>query len=127
MSYDGSPSGSDGTYSDVSGSSYTKYIATSGARNARDSVYFREGGSTDVGPSASQVGRDSGSVVASSPGRPLPLPSVPEASQPQVVLAKQTLLNEELRSEVDNLRRDLERIRMERVVDEAPPMYSDPV
>ncbi|THH06834.1 hypothetical protein EW145_g3808 [Phellinidium pouzarii] len=77
----------------------------------RDSGYFRtrrrgESGS-DLGPSASQVGGAS-----------------------EVMIAKQSLVNEELRSEVDNLRRDLERIREEQgraVLDEAPPSYSDPV
>lgn len=40
---------------------------------------------------------------------------------------EQSLINEELRKEVDNLRRAMDRIRQERVVAvvEAPPSYTD--
>ena len=115
------------------------------AQNVRDSTYFRThrpGESDDIGPSASQVGSStssgSRSGAASGGNRILPFPpsagTVSDGTSPQqVMLAKQSLVNEELRSEVDNLRRDLERIREERRLagtmhpDEAPPSYDDPI
>lgn len=117
---------------------------STGAQNVRDSAYFRThhpGDSEDIGPSASQVGsstsRGTGSARGSSSGRGGSgrgrAGSHSDGTAPQqVMLAKQTLVNEELRSEVDNLRRDLERIREERVAsgglhDEAPPSYDEPI
>ncbi|KAI5115722.1 hypothetical protein M0805_009015, partial [Coniferiporia weirii] len=46
----------------------------------------------------------------------------------QVVTALQPLLNERLRSEVENLRRDVERLQRERTSGslDAPPLYSEP-
>lgn len=120
------------------------------AQNVRDSTYFRThrpGESDDIGPSASQVGSaTTSSGRGSSRGgrgshsnRPRGgagggghIGSVGDGTSPQqVLLAKQTLVNEELRSEVDNLRRDLERIREDRrmaamLQDEAPPEYDGP-
>ncbi|KAI5115723.1 hypothetical protein M0805_009016 [Coniferiporia weirii] len=58
------------------------------------------------------------------------LPSREGTAPQQVMLAKQSLLNEELRSEMENLRRDLERMRRERernALGEAPPSYSNPI
>ncbi|KAL5494579.1 hypothetical protein ACEPAI_40 [Sanghuangporus weigelae] len=115
------------------------------AQNVRDSTYFRThrpGESDDIGPSASQVGSATtssgrgssrggrGSHSSRSRGGGHGGGSVSDGTAPQqVMLAKQTLVNEELRSEVDNLRRDLERIREERLAamhDEAPPEYDGP-
>ncbi|KAI5120589.1 hypothetical protein M0805_002538 [Coniferiporia weirii] len=45
----------------------------------------------------------------------------------QVVMALQPLLNGGLRSEMENLRRDVERLQRERISLDAPPLYSDPV
>ncbi|EJC98593.1 DUF1793-domain-containing protein [Fomitiporia mediterranea MF3/22] len=121
-------------------------VYASTAQNVRDSTYFRThrpGESDDIGPSASQVGssttssgRGSGrgsSRGGGSSGRGRGQGSSSDGTAPQqVMLAKQTLLNEELRSEVDNLRRDLERIREERHVgvsvvhEDAPPSYDEP-
>ena len=59
-----------------------------------------------------------------------PTTSNEPTSQQQVLLAKQTLVTQELRSEVDTLRRDLDRIREERrlnaVHEESPPEYEGP-
>lgn len=119
----------------------TPYQTT--ATNVRDSTYFRshrpgESGS-DIGPSASQVGSalSSGSHGTRSVPRggregsqdtTSAMTRADASNASQVLLAKQTLVNEELRCEVDNLRRDLERIREERQanLEEAPPSYSDP-
>ena len=92
---------------------------------ARDSAYFgsaphTDASESDIGPSASQVGSVMSSGVGSQSRLGVPAPR-------QVMVAKQTLLNEELRSEMDNLRRDLDRIRLERGLDEAPPQYTEPV
>lgn len=118
-----------------------------GAPNARDSAYFRThrpGESEDIGPSVSQVGTaltGSGSGSGSrGRGRGSSAGSHSGSSGSHALLAKQAMVNDELRSEVDNLRRDLERIREERVAaghagesagetgfgDELPPpQYSD--
>ena len=66
-----------------------------------------------------------------SPSRGESAPAISEReSQQQVLLAKQTLVTGELRSEVDNLRRDLDRMREEHVLGalpgEAPPEYDGP-
>lgn len=117
-----------------------------GATNARDSAYFRThrpGESEDIGPSVSQVGSavtgsGSGSGSGRGRGRGGSSSSHGGSSASQVLLAKQALVNDELRGEVDNLRRDLERIREERAAagsgggstapfgdDLPPPQYSD--
>ena len=61
------------------------------------------------------------------------LPSLrgdPRRASQQILITKQTLANEELRSEVNNLRRDIDRIRGERRLSaprsEAPPEYDGP-
>lgn len=107
---------------------HSVYVGGPEARNVRDSAYFRTRGQSvsesDIGPSASQVGAPSAVSSSSQPLPPLP-PGAADPT-PQVILAKQTLLNEELRSEVDNLRRDLERIRYAHLPEEAPPSYEEP-
>ena len=108
------------------------------ARHVRDSSYFQQRGESvsDIGPSASQVAAPSAVTDSTGAGSDLqhmpPLSAIPAGaatrSDPQqVMLAKQTLVNEELRGEVDNLRRDLERMRLERTLAEvAPPSYEEP-
>ena len=56
-------------------------------------------------------------------------PSALSSTATQTMLARQVLMNDELRGEVDNLRRDMERIREERgstFIQDLPPQYSDP-
>ncbi|TDL23432.1 DUF1793-domain-containing protein [Rickenella mellea] len=91
---------------------------------SRASKYYRRraGSDSDVGPSASQVGAPTTSEGTSTTER-----APPVAPASQVQMAKQTLVNEELRTEVDNLRREMERIRTEREqgIEEAPPSYGE--
>ena len=108
------------------------------ARNVRDSSYFQQRGESvsDIGASASQVAAPAAVPDSTGAGSDLqhmpPLSAIPagaaaRSNPQQVMLANQTLVNEELRGEVDNLRRDLERIRLERTLAEvAPPSYEEP-
>lgn len=88
--------------------------------------------SSDVGPSVSQVNvqnRPTPSSDITTSDRTASTNSAQRShgtTRSQVLMAKQSLVNEQLRSEVENLRRDMERIREERVIviDEAPPSYS---
>ncbi|KAI5119766.1 hypothetical protein M0805_009237 [Coniferiporia weirii] len=126
---------SEATSATHSGMGLASVNARTGHVALRDNGYSRshrrgESGS-DIGPSASQVGSESvvsGSGVSGGAGNRQGRPSRDGTAPQQVILAKQSLLNEELRSEVDNLRRDLERIQQERVatLEEAPPSYQDP-
>ncbi|TDL28033.1 DUF1793-domain-containing protein [Rickenella mellea] len=95
-------------------------LADVDVRGSHGSEYYhrRAGSDSDVGPSASQVG---GPTASEGSERPLPV-----APASNVLMAKQTLVNEELRTEVDNLRREMERIRIEREqAMEAPPSYGE--
>lgn len=116
-----------------------------GPTNVRDSTYFRThrtGESEDIGPSVSQVGSTSISGSGSrgrGRGNSTSSHGGSGSAASQALLAKQAMVNDELRSEVDNLRRDLERIREERAAasgpgsgssafgdhDLPPPQYSD--
>jgi len=86
--------------------------------------------STELGPSASQVGVNS--TVTNSSGGSSGMAATSHRTRQSnytntSVSSKQGLVNEELRSEVENLRREMERIRQERTVnlEEAPPSYTD--
>ena len=126
--------------------------------NSRGSTYFRHREDvSDIGPSASQVGASSsvsgsgtGNRSGSTPGtfhirntsrastgvtQPTSVTTAnpPSSSVSQAILQKQAVANDELRAEVDNLRREMERLREERYTppastvgvpqDEAPPSY----
>lgn len=85
--------------------------------------------STELGPSASQVGDNTtlSYTTGDSSGMAATSHRSGRAGSSNTSMAKQSMVNEELRNEVDNLRREMERIRQERVdtVDEAPPSYTD--
>lgn len=85
--------------------------------------------STELGPSASQVGDNTtlSYTTGDSSGMAATSHRSGRSGSANTSVAKQSMVNEELRNEVDNLRREMERIRQERVatVDEAPPSYTD--
>jgi len=86
--------------------------------------------STELGPSASQVGTNSTVSNASggSSGAAATSHRTRQSNSTTTSMsAKQSLVNDELRNEVENLRREMERIREERTLshEEAPPSYVD--
>lgn len=115
------------------------YYPTESGLDADESRFlWQHGASSDIGPSASQVGRSdasrsrpsSAAVGTEFTSVPSPRSSARESSasgsRSQALMAKQSLVNDQLRTEVDNLRRDLERIREGITPDsEVLPSYTD--
>ena len=109
------------------------------ASNSRGSAYFGQPGSmSDLGPSASEVGAvqnqsqsqsriGSADIAAGWSGG-----SGSGSSPSQGSVPMQAIVNDDLRLEVDNLRREMEKLKEERiagggtaVMDEAPPSYQE--
>ena len=92
----------------------------------QDSTYL--GSAFTTGATVSYLGRSisQGGSVTSSGTSSYPVQDVQGSGQ--AIFAKQSIVHEELRSEVDNLRRDIDQIRQEReVLGEAPPQYTDTI
>ena len=99
-------------------------VVGSDAHTSRTRALTDLDAATDIGPSVSQVGSDSNTSGAS---------SGTTNTMSAALIAKQTLVNEQLRSEVADLRQEMETIRLERSrmglgpAEEAPPSYTPPV